>query len=116
MLALAAALLPGASRDPLEGYVPVGPAQRCINPTINESTVILDRQTVGVRRSARSWWVSRIDHCPSLEPLSTLIVERFGGQICNTDRFRVLSPQQTIPSAFCRFGSFTRYDRPARKN
>ena len=114
VLALAL-LLPAASDDPLAGYAPVGQPVRCVTDRVNEGAVILDRQRIGIRRAGSSWWVSRIDHCPSLEPLSTLLVERWGGPLCDTDRFRVITPGINIPSAYCRFAPFQRYDKPARR-
>lgn len=119
LAALALALLPAASphedsrhedKDPLAGYAPVGKPERCLGDT-NLSPVILDRHTVGLRRSGRTWWVSRVDYCPAMEPLSTLVVERFGGQLCEKDKFRVITPTVSIPSAYCFLGSFQRYDR-----
>ncbi|SEN39062.1 hypothetical protein SAMN05192583_2704 [Sphingomonas gellani] len=100
-------------RDPLNGYVQVGAAQRCINPGPTDGTIVLDDQTVGVRRGGRSLWVSRVGTCPSLRPLATLITERFGGQLCEHDRVRVLLPGQSIPSAACMLGPFVRYDKRA---
>lgn len=106
----AAALLPAASTDPLEGYAPAGPAAHCLSDS-DLTPVILDDHTIGLHRTAKRWWVSRVDDCRSLQPISTLIVERFGGPLCDTDRFRVLEPGNIIPSGYCRFGPFTPYDK-----
>lgn len=110
----AAALLPAASSDPLEGYAPAGPAVRCLSDS-DLSPVVLDAHTIGLRRSGKRWWVSRVEECPSLRPLSTLIVIRYGGPLCDTDRFRVLEPGSIIPSAYCRFAPFVPYDRVKRR-
>ena len=113
-LALAATPLLAASDEPLKGYVPVGEAAHCVNDT-NLSPTILDAHRVGLRQGARRWWVSEIADCPALEPFATLVVERYGGPICDTDRFRVLNPPTSIPSNYCRFGAFVPYERAAKR-
>jgi hypothetical protein len=104
------ALLTAADSDePLKGYAPAGPALRCLGDS-HLSPVILDRQHVGLRGGARRWWVSRIEACPSLDPLSTLVIERYGA-LCANDRFRVRTPPLSLPSAYCRFAPFVPYAR-----
>jgi hypothetical protein len=109
LIAAAALALPAASDDPLAGYAQAGPAVHCLSDN-SLSPVALDNHTVGLRRSARRWWISRVE-CTGLEPLSTLIVERYGGPLCDTDRFRTRRFGDSIPSRYCRFGPFTPYDR-----
>ena len=50
--------------------------------------------------------------CSSLEPLSTIIVEVNGGQLCRNDRFRAVQPGTSIPGGYCVFGRFTPYSQP----
>ena len=116
LIALAAlAALTGAKDDPLRGYTPSGPATRCAGDS-SATPVILDRHRIGLRRGSNRMWVSDIASCPSLDPYSTLIVERFGGgPLCRNDRFRVLTPGVTIPSRTCFFSTFTPYDRVKRR-
>ena len=44
--------------------------------------------------------------------MSTMIVDVYGGQLCRNDRFRLVEPGLSIPSAYCRFSGFTPYDKP----
>ena len=39
----------------------------------------------------------------------TVISDIWGGQLCKNDRFRVLEHGMSIPSAYCRMGSFEQY-------
>lgn len=49
---------------------------------------------------------------PVAGPLTTVIVEMRGSQLCRNDQFRVLTPGTSIPSGYCRLGKFTPYTRP----
>ena len=111
-LLLAALALPllAAKSDPLAGRV-AGPPQNCITLSQTNGPSIIDAQTILYTEGAgrRVWKTGPVGACPSLEPLNTLIVEVYGGQLCRNDRFRVLTPGTTIPSAYCRFTEFTPY-------
>ncbi len=109
--ALAMPLL-AAKSDPLAGRV-AGPAARCINVSQTNGPSIIDRNTILYTEGAgnRVWKTGPVGACPSLEPLNTLIVEIYGGQLCRNDRFRVLTPGTSIPSAYCRFTEFTPYTK-----
>lgn len=101
MLALVA-----AKDDPLAGRVAEKPVQ-CIDPSFSGGPEITTQGTIIYRPVGKRIYVTTpIGPCPSLRPNTTLIVERFGSQQCRNDRFRVIDPPQTIPSPFCRFGSF----------
>jgi len=107
--------LPGATKDPLEGRT-AGAPERCINDSVASSgPTIVDEHTIMYSQTGRRVWIVHpVGACPSLRPLNTLVIEKWGGQTCTNDRFRVLEPGTTIPSAYCRFGQFIPYDRPRR--
>ena len=107
--------LPGASKDPLAGRV-AGTPVRCISDDTFSGPTIVDRNTIIYNRSGRRLWVVHpTGQCPSLRPLNTLVIEKWGSGTCANDRFRVLEPGTTIPSAYCRFGKFVPYDAPAKQ-
>lgn len=112
-LALALPLL-AAGSDPLAGRV-AGAPQRCISLSATNGPSIVDARTILYTEGAgrRVWKTGPVGNCPSLEPLTTLIVDVYGGQLCRNDRFRVLTPGTSIPSAYCRFTEFTPYTRAA---
>ena len=109
----ALALALGASRDdPLAGRIagtPVGciDIARVQGPTIIDATTILYRQS-----GKRTWRTGPVGSCPQLRPFATMIVDVYGGQLCRNDRFRLVEPGLSIPSAYCRFSDFTPYDKP----
>ncbi|MBR0553444.1 hypothetical protein [Stakelama marina] len=98
----------------LDNRVPTK-TEDCINSSLVTGPQIIGNDTIIYRESGRRLWVSKIEACPALRPLTTLIVEQYGTQLCRHDRFRVLEPGATIPSAYCTFGTFTAYDRPDAK-
>ncbi|MCP3733876.1 hypothetical protein M9979_03160 [Sphingomonas sp. RP10(2022)] len=110
-VALALPLL-GAASDPLAGRI-AGPAENCITVSRTNGPSIVDAHTILYTEGAgrRVWKTGPIGACPSLEPLSTMVVEIYGGQLCRNDRFRVVTPGLSIPSAYCRFSAFTPYTR-----
>lgn len=122
MAAIALTLLCGAAaqkppkQDPLAralaGRV-AGKPTDCINPQFADGPQIIDDHTLLYRESGRRMWRNDLPAaCPSLRPLATIIVKMYGGQLCRNDTFRVLEPGSRIPSAICRFGDFTPYDKP----
>ncbi len=112
-LALALPLL-AAGSDPLADRI-AGAPQRCIPLSATNGPSIVDARTILYTEGAgrRVWKTGPVGNCPSLEPLTTLIVDIYGGQLCRNDRFRVLTPGTSIPSAYCRFTEFTPYTRAA---
>lgn len=109
-LPLLALALVAAKDDPLAGRV-AGTPVTCIDPSLSDGPQITDAGTIVYRRGGKRLWVSTpIGRC-TLRPLSTLIVERYGSQLCRNDRFRVIDPPQSIPSAYCRFGAFVPWDK-----
>lgn len=98
--------LVAAKDDPLAGRAPGAPA-RCIDPIRVTGPEITRAGTIIYRGSAKRLWVSTpIGTCPALRPYSTLVIDRFGVDLCRGDRFRVLDPPSRIASATCRFGPF----------
>ncbi len=117
-LALVALALPlvAARSDPLAGRVAGEPAN-CVSVSQTNGPSIIDEHTILYTEGAgrRVWKTGPVGTCPSLEPLSTLIVEVYGGQVCKNDRFRVATPGLSIPSAYCRFTAFTPYTRVPKR-
>ncbi len=112
MLVALALPLMAAKSDPLAGRAQGQPAN-CINLSQSNGPSIIDDHTILYTEGAgrRVWKTGPVGACPSLAPLNTLIVEVYGGQLCRNDRFRVLTPGTSIPSAYCRFTQFTPYTR-----
>lgn len=111
ILALALPLL-AAKADPLAGRVAGTPVD-CIDSGRIDGPTIVDARTILYRQSGkRIWRTGPLDDCPALRPMTTMIVDIYGSHVCRGDRFRVIEPQASIPSAFCRFGAFVPYDRP----
>ncbi|OAN63926.1 hypothetical protein A7X12_18520 [Sphingomonas sp. TDK1] len=88
-----------------------GKPQDCINPTFTDGPQIIDRRTLIYRQGATLYRNDLVSECPSLAPLTTVIVEMRGSQLCRNDLFRVLTPGTSIPGAYCRMGTFTPYTR-----
>lgn len=102
----------GAALARLAG-APTGPAQACVSPGHGEALTVIDRQTVAYR-SGRTVWVNRLPGpCPSLSPTATIIIERFGTQVCRGDRIRTIEHGLSIPSGACLLGAFTPHRAPA---
>ena len=111
--ALALATMPAAAseRDPLAGYVAGAPVD-CVDLSRIDGPTIIDSTTILYRQSGRRMWRTGPDgSCPSLRPLTTLVVEPLGGRLCRGDRFRTIAVPSPIPSGYCRFTAFVPYDR-----
>ena len=106
--------LAAAKDDPLAGRI-AGQPVNCIDAQLTQGPDVLDAHTILYRETNRRIWRTEpIGTCPELEPISTLIVEIYGAQLCRNDRFRVRRPGELIPGPVCRFGAFTPYDKPPR--
>ena len=97
--------------DPLAGRV-AGPPRECVDLQRLQGPAVEDAGTIVYHESGRRLWVTHaIGPCPALRPITTLIVDVYGAQLCRNDRFRVLEPNANIPSGICRFDRFTPYDK-----
>ncbi|AXJ96810.1 hypothetical protein DM480_02715 [Sphingomonas sp. FARSPH] len=108
---LAALALVAAKDDPLAGRV-AGEPQQCIDLPSTGGPMIVDAHTILFREGAgrRLWKTSPVGACPALRPLVTLVTRPgAGSQLCRNDRFQVIEPGMSIPSAYCRFTDFTPY-------
>jgi hypothetical protein len=118
-LGLLGAAAPAAPREDalasaLAGRVAGTPVD-CVDHARLGGPQIIDEKTLIYRESGRRIWRNDlIGSCPGLRPMDTLIVDVFGSQLCRNDHFRALTPGTTIPSAICRLGKFTPYDKPAK--
>lgn len=107
------ALVAAPARDPLAGRE-AGPPKRCIQPSSDRSLTIAANRVILYRESPRRIWRTAPDGaCTRMRAMDTLVIEMFGGSICRGDRFRVVTPGLSIPSAPCRFGDFVAYERAA---
>lgn len=113
VVALALALtLSAAKSDPFEGRV-AGPSAQCVDTSVTMTgPSIYDDNVVVINGGGKRMWKAKIrGQCPGLRPFNTLIVERWGSQLCRNDRFQVLQQGMSIPSQYCFFDSFVPYDR-----
>ena len=111
-LLLAALALPllAAKSDPLAGRI-AGSPERCISLNSQQGLYIADQNLILAQQTGRRIWrANTIGQC-SMQSLDTLIVDVYGSQVCRNDRFRVLRNGTSIPGPFCRFESFTPYDK-----
>jgi hypothetical protein len=97
----------------LAGHV-AGKTVECIDPKMTDGPQIIEHTTLLYRRGATIYKAKIIGPCPSLDEGDTVINDIYGGQLCRNDKFRTLSPGETIPSPYCRLGGFTEY-KPAGK-
>jgi len=91
-----------------------GPAVSCIDSRRVDGPQVIDSHTLLYREAGRIWRSDLPSACPGLHDDSRLIVELYGSQICDSDRFRAIGPGETIPGPYCRFGKFVPYDKPGR--
>lgn len=89
-----------------------GTPQRCIDSSQFNGPRIIDARRIAYHQSGREWVSDLPAACPGLRRDATLIVDVYGGQLCQNDRFRTVYPGQSIPGPYCRFGKFTPYDKP----
>ena len=110
-LPLLAAPSLAARPDPLAGRV-AGAPQRCLGLQRAGGPDIVDARTILYREGDRIWRTGPVGNCPGLRPLTRLIVDVYGAQICRNDRFRTLDVNAIIPGPYCRFDAFTPYEKP----
>ncbi|WP_343528873.1 hypothetical protein [Sphingomonas sp.] len=110
--ALGLALTLSAARsDPFAGRVAGKPVQCVDSSTAMSGPTIYDKDLIVIQAGQRLWRAKLRGQCPGLQPFNTLIIDRWGSQICRNDRFRVLQQGMSIPSQWCFFDGFIPYDR-----
>jgi hypothetical protein len=113
VLALSGCAMPTPARedraaDPLAGRT-AGKPQSCVTLFANESLTIIGNDRVGYR-SGDAIWVSRPQStCDGLDPTNTLVIERYGSQLCRGDQIRVIRPPTGAPGPICVLGDFVPY-------
>jgi hypothetical protein len=115
-IAIAGATLAAAHDDDLAkalaGRTP-GTPQACVETSWVDGPQIIDNRTLIYRQTGRRLWRNDLpEACPGLHQDSRLIVELYGSQTCESDRFRPVDPGSRIPGAYCRLGKFVPYDKP----
>jgi hypothetical protein len=56
-------------------------------------------------------WRTDLDACPGLRNDSILVVQQYGSQMCERDRFTVVERGSSVPGATCWMGKFTPYTK-----
>jgi hypothetical protein len=92
-----------------------GQPVNCIDTQRADGPQIIDDHTILYRESGRRLWRNDLPNaCPSLRPMTTIVMRVYGGQTCRNDTFRTIDAGSSIPSPLCRLGSFTPYDLPPK--
>ena len=102
-----------ALQTELADYAP-RETQDCLPTTYDTATArAVDAQHIVYTRTRGEKWVSTLDApCPGLRPSATLLIERFGSNVCRLDPVRDLGDRPTfIAGPRCPLGAFTRYER-----
>ena len=101
-----AAILDGRSAG-----VPV----RCLDRQGIDGPQIVDARTLIYRENRRRLWVNTLPAaCPALRRDSYLIVQMYGSQLCENDRFQAAQSTDVVPGPICRLGRFVPWDLPRR--
>lgn len=103
--------LSAAKSDPFAGRVAGPPAQCVDTSTTMSGPVITDKDVIVINAGRRIWRAKVRGQCAGIQPFNTLMIERWGSQVCRNDRFRVVQPGLSIPSQWCFFDGFMPYDR-----
>lgn len=59
-------------------------------------------------------WRTDLESCPGLRSDSVLVTQQYGSQLCERDRFTVVSRGSNVPGATCLMGKFTPYTKAKR--
>jgi hypothetical protein len=89
----------------------VGEAQTCLPVDLRDGPRIIAPDTLVYGETRDRLWLVRAEGCPFLRNDDIVITEVFGGQLCRNDLLRTLPRTGGIPSAACRFGDFTPWQR-----
>lgn len=91
-----------------------GAPAKCLSTTNIDGPIVVG-ESLFYRDGGRLWRTDAAGGCPSLRGDPIVIVEQYGSQICDNDRFRTVERGgQSIPGPYCRFGEFTPYSKPKR--
>jgi hypothetical protein len=92
-----------------------GAPQNCVENSLVGGPQIIDNRTLLYNETGRRVWRNDLpEACPGLRDDSHLIVEVYGSQLCQNDRFRAVDFGSHIPGPYCRFGKFVPYDKTKR--
>ncbi len=103
--------LSAAKSDPFAGRVAGPPAQCVDTSTTMSGPVIADKDMIVIQAGRRLWRAKVRGQCFGIQPFNSLLIERWGSQLCRNDRFRVLQQGLSIPSQWCFFDGFVPYDK-----
>jgi hypothetical protein len=112
---VAGAAAPAApNKDPLAGRIAGQPVD-CVDQSQLGGPDIVDSRTIIYRQSLKRIWRNDLETaCPSLRPMTTMIVEIYGNRLCRNDHFQTRDAGSIIPGPLCRLGKFTPYDLPKK--
>lgn len=83
-----------------------GPARRCIGPNTAGAPTIVGENLL-FRDGRRLFVSAATGGCPSLRGDPIVVIEAYGSDICENDRFRTVERGGIgIPGPYCRFGPF----------
>ena len=92
-----------------------GRPQSCLPVPLGPGSLQAANPRTLVYRQGGTVWVNRLRApCPSLRPLSTIIIEVRTGQYCRNDRFRAAQPGDIIAGPTCFLGDFVPYRAVSR--
>lgn len=95
----------------LAGRIP-GKSVECVAASWLDAPQVIDEKTLLFRESGYRIWRNDLpDACPGLRPMSTLVINIHGSELCRDDDFRAVEPGSSIPTATCRLGRFTPYNK-----
>jgi hypothetical protein len=97
----------------LAGRVPGQPVN-CIDLHNTEGPTVINKRTLLYRSFGTIYRNELPSECRSMTDYSTIIVDVYGGQLCEHDHFRTREPGDVVPSAFCFLGKFTPYTLPKK--
>lgn len=112
-LSLVALLAVGAApHDPLAGRIATG-TSKCVDQIGNQALVIVDDRTLLYNPVGKRIYRNDLaDRCLGLDTDDILVIDQFGSQFCENDRFRTIDRGSSIPGPWCRLGKFTAYEKP----
>lgn len=94
----------------LEGRT-AGKTQSCLANFGVTGPQIIDSKTLLYRDGRTIWRNDLPEECPGMQPDDLLVVEIFGSQLCENDRFRANPRGSVVPGVSCRIGKFTAYTK-----